>query len=89
MRRKCDAIYIEPNLVSKVNTWERSIRAETDIDRAPVRMRKSVLGVLFFTAVLTTVSIFFAAQHYFERLEGEAASNRMLLYQRALDETLR
>lgn len=52
-------------------------------------MRKSVLGLLFFTAVLATVAIFFAAQHYFERLEGEAASNRMLLYQRALDETLR
>ena len=65
------------------------MRAEIDIERTPGRMRKRVLGVLFFTVVLATVATFFGAQHYFERLEGDAASNRMVLYQRALNETLR
>lgn len=65
------------------------MRTETDIEHAPGRMRKGVLGVLFVTAVLATAVTFFGAQHYFERLEGEAASNRMVLYLRALNETLR
>ncbi|MFT5787160.1 MAG: two-component system C4-dicarboxylate transport sensor histidine kinase DctB [Ascidiaceihabitans sp.] len=65
------------------------MRAEIDIERAPGRMRKRVLGVLFFTVVFATVATFFGAQHYFERLERETASNHMVLYQRALNETLR
>ena len=65
------------------------MQTETDIERAPGRMRRSVLGVLFFTVVLGIVATFFGAQHYFVRLEGEAASNRMVLYLRALNETLR
>ncbi|MEH6836406.1 MULTISPECIES: sensor histidine kinase [Falsihalocynthiibacter] len=62
---------------------------EIDIERAPRRMRKRVLGVLLFTVLLATAATFFGAQHYFERLEGETAMNRMALYQRALNETLR
>ena len=65
------------------------MQTETNIARAPGRMRKSILGVLFITLLLATVVTFFGAQHYFERLEGEKASNRMTLYQRALNETLR
>lgn len=57
--------------------------------QAPGRMRKRVLGVLFFTVVLATITTFFGAQHYFERLETNAASNRMALYLRALNETFR
>ena len=65
------------------------MQTEPDIEGAPGRMRKSVLGVLLVTVVLGIVATFFGAQHYFERLEGEAASNRMVLYLRALNETLR
>ncbi len=61
----------------------------SDIPRTPDRMRKSVIGVLAATVILATVTTFFGAQHYFERLETEAASNRMVLYLRALNETLR
>lgn len=62
---------------------------DTDTEHAPGRMRKSVLGVLVFTVVLGIVATFFGARHYFEQLESEAASNRMVLYLRALNETLR
>ena len=62
---------------------------KTDINRAPGRMRKSVLGVLFVTLVLATVATFFGARTYFEQLESQAAANRMALYLRALNETLR
>jgi two-component system C4-dicarboxylate transport sensor histidine kinase DctB len=62
---------------------------ESDIERAPRRMRKRVLGVLLFTVLLATAATFFGAQHYFTRLEGNAAFNRLALYQRALNETLR
>ncbi|AXI48329.1 hypothetical protein C1J03_21445 [Sulfitobacter sp. SK012] len=62
---------------------------ETPRARAPGRMRTSILGVLLFTGVLATAATFFGAQHYFERLETQAASNRMALYLRALNETLR
>ncbi|MEH6520865.1 sensor histidine kinase [Sulfitobacter sp.] len=65
------------------------MQTEADIERAPGRMRKSVLGVLLFTVVFGIAATFFGAQHYFEKLEGEAASNRMNLYLRALNETLR
>lgn len=62
---------------------------EVDIERAPGRMRKRVLGVLITTVLLATMATFFGAQHYFQRLEIETASNRMVFYQRALNETLR
>jgi two-component system C4-dicarboxylate transport sensor histidine kinase DctB len=65
------------------------MQTEADIERALGRMRKGVLGVLLFTVVLGIAATFFGAQHYFEKLEGEAASNRMNLYLRALNETLR
>ena len=65
------------------------MQTEIDIERAPRRMRKRVLGVLLFTVLLATAATFFGAQHYFERLEGETAMNRMTFYQRALNETLR
>ncbi|MBV1867042.1 MAG: GHKL domain-containing protein [Marinosulfonomonas sp.] len=58
-------------------------------ERAPNRMRKSILGVLVVTVLLATVITFFGAQRYFEQLETQAASNRMVLYLRALNETLR
>lgn len=61
---------------------------ETDIDRAPGRMRKSVIGVLAITVCVATLATFFGARHYFQRLEGETASSRMVLYLRALNETL-
>lgn len=63
--------------------------AKTDIERAPGTMRRSVLRVLFLTVLLATITTFFAAQHYFQRLETETASGRMVLYLRALNETLR
>lgn len=62
---------------------------EVDIDRAPGRMRKSVLGVLFATVLMATLATFLGAQHYFHRLETNNASGRMVLYLRALNETLR
>ena len=65
------------------------MQTEIDIERAPRRMRKRVLGVLLFTVLLATAATFFGAQHYFKRLEDETALNRMALYQRALNETLR
>ena len=65
------------------------MQTKPDIEQMPRRMRKGVLGVLFFTVVLSTVATFFAAQHYFEVLESEAASNRAAQFQRTLNETLR
>ena len=65
------------------------MQTKSDIEQMPGRMRKGVLAVLFFTVVLSTVTAFFAAQHYFEGLESEAASNRVAQYQRTLNETLR
>ena len=65
------------------------MRNEVDIERAPGKMRKRVLGVLLITVLLATIATFFGAQHYFQRLEAETASNRMVLYQRALNERLR
>lgn len=63
--------------------------ARTISAHAPGRMRKRVLGVLVITVVLATLITFFSARHYFERLESQAASNRMVIYLRALNETLR
>lgn len=65
------------------------MQTEIDIERAPGKMRKRVLGVLLFTVLFATAATFFGAQHYFERLEARTAMNRMILYQRALNETLR
>ena len=62
---------------------------EPHIERIPGKMRPSILGVLIVTVVLATVATFFGAQRYFELLETRAASNRMVLYLRALNETLR
>lgn len=62
---------------------------DTKISHGPGRMRKSVMGVLFVTVVLAIVATFFGAQHYFNRLETQGASDRMVLYQRALNQTLR
>ena len=63
--------------------------AEKFSDRAPGRMRKSVLGVLIVTVLVATIATFFGALKYFERLETKNASNQMVRYQRALNETLR
>ncbi len=52
-------------------------------------MRKSVLAVLLVTVLLATIATFFGAQRYFEQLETNATSNRLVLYLRALNETLR
>ncbi|MEP5728075.1 MAG: ATP-binding protein [Sulfitobacter sp.] len=65
------------------------MQTEIDIERAPRRMRKRVLSVLLFTILLATAATFFGGKHYFERSERETASNRMALYLRALNETLR
>ena len=62
--------------------------AETYIRHAPDRMRKGVIGVLIVTVLLTTAATFFGAQRYFEKLENDAASNRLVLYLRSLNETL-
>jgi len=62
---------------------------ESPIERIPGKMRTSILGVLFVTVVLATVATFFGAQRYFELLETRAASGRMVLYLRSLNETLR
>ncbi len=62
---------------------------ETNIARAPGRMRKSIFSVLIVTVLLATIATFFGAQRYFERLEIQAASDRLVLYLRALNETLR
>lgn len=61
---------------------------DTHFRRTPDRMRKGILGVLLVTVLLTTVATFFGAQRYFERLEMQAASNRLVLYLRSLNETL-
>jgi len=58
-------------------------------DSAPARMRRSVFGVLIVTVLVATLATFFGAQRYFQQLEAQAASNRMALYLRALNETLR
>jgi len=53
------------------------------------QMRNSVLAVLLVTVLLATVATFFGAQRYFERTEAQVAFNRMALYLRTLNETLR
>ncbi len=62
---------------------------ETDIDSPNGHMRKSVLGALIATVAIATLATFLGAHRYFERLETTAASNRMELYLRSLNETLR
>ena len=62
---------------------------ETHLDGAPDRMRKSVLGVLFVTARLATGATFLGVHCYFERLGTHATSDRMVLYLRSLNDTLR
>ena len=61
---------------------------QADIQRPPDKMRKSVLGVLVVTVLLTTVATFFGAQRYFEKLEMQATSDKLVLYLRSLNETL-
>jgi len=61
---------------------------EADIQRSPDKMRKSVLGVLIVTVLLTTVATFLGAQRYFEKLESQATSDKLVLYLRSLNETL-
>ncbi|MEP4198526.1 MAG: ATP-binding protein [Aliishimia sp.] len=61
---------------------------ETPIAIAPGRMRRRVFGVLLVTVLLATAATFFGAQRYFEQLELQAASNRLVLYLRTLNETL-
>lgn len=61
----------------------------TDIDSPNGHMRKSVLSALIATVVIATLVTFLGAHRYFERLEAVAASTRMELYLRSLNETLR
>lgn len=63
--------------------------AQRHIKNAPERMRRSVLSVLIVTVLLATLATFFGAQRYFQRLETQTVQNRMALYLRALNETLR
>lgn len=63
--------------------------AATSINEGAGRMRKSILAVLIVTVLLATAATFFGARQYFERTEFQAASNRMALYLRTLNETLR
>lgn len=62
---------------------------ETDIGSPNGQMRKSVLGALIATVAIATLITYFGAHRYFERTETIAASNRMELYLRSLNETLR
>lgn len=62
---------------------------QTDIDRAPARMRSRVVIVLVATVLVASLSTFFGAQRYFQQVEGTLASNRMVLYLRDLNGTLR
>jgi len=62
---------------------------ETDIGGQSRRIRKSVVSLLVATVVLTTLAISFGAYRYFERLETLAASNRMEVYLRSLNEAFR
>lgn len=62
--------------------------ADIHIKGAPGRMRRSVVGILIATVLVTTGATYFAAQQYFERLETKTAANQMALYLRALNETL-
>jgi len=62
---------------------------ETEIDSPNGHMRKSVLSALIAIVAIATLVTYFGAHRYFERLETMAASNRMELYLRSLNETLR
>lgn len=62
---------------------------ETDIDSPNGQMRKSVLGALIAIVVIATLATYFVAHRYFGQLETMAASNRVELYLRSLNETLR
>ncbi|PYG32534.1 sensor histidine kinase [Pelagimonas varians] len=62
--------------------------AEANIDHIAGKMRKSILGVLLVTVLLATAATFFGAQRYFERLELQTASVRLVLYLRSLNEAL-
>lgn len=64
------------------------MQIETFPQRAPDRMRKSVLGVLIVTVLLTTAITFFGAKRYFEQVELAATNSRLVLYLRSLNETL-
>lgn len=64
------------------------MQSENNVSNVPSQMRRSVFGVLVFTVFLATLATFFGARHYFERLEQQAASNRLVLYLRSLNDTL-
>lgn len=61
----------------------------TQAAQVPEKMRKGILITLLATVLLSVVLTFFGAQGYFERQTAERAHNRMVLYQRALNEALR
>ncbi len=63
--------------------------ARKSINERAGQMRKSILAVLIVTVLLATAATFFGARGYFERTEFQAASNRVALYLRTLNETLR
>jgi two-component system C4-dicarboxylate transport sensor histidine kinase DctB len=52
-------------------------------------MRKNIIAVLLATVALATLATYVGANRYFEKLETKAASGQMMLYLRALNETLR
>ena len=62
---------------------------ETHIKGARDRVRDGVLGVLLVTALLATGATFLGVHCYFERLGTHATSDRMVLYLRSLNDTLR
>lgn len=61
----------------------------TQAAQVPEKMRKGILITLLATVLLSVVLTFFGAQGYFERQTAQRAHNRMVLYQRALNEALR
>ncbi len=65
------------------------MQAQAQAEQAPAKMRRSVLSVLIVTVLIATMAIFFGAERYFERVETQSATNRMALYLRSLNETLR
>ncbi len=62
---------------------------ETDTGGTNGQMRKSVMSALIAIVALATLFTYFGAHRYFEQLETRAASDRMELYLRSLNETLR
>ena len=51
-------------------------------------MRNRIMVILVLTVALATAATFFASRTYFERLGHQNASNRVVLYLRALNEAL-